>query len=52
LIQHGDGLPVVTGNTLDSAQSLKSFTALRDEVASDFEHRTRVEDFDVYIRRE
>jgi hypothetical protein len=42
---------MVTGNTLDSARELEGFGALNALVLSEYEHVTKIEDFDVYLRR-
>jgi hypothetical protein len=51
VVQHNDVFPMVTGNTLDSARELKGFGALNALVLSEYELVTRIEDFDLYVRR-
>jgi hypothetical protein len=51
VVQHNDVFPMVTGNTLDSARELEGFGALNALVLSEYEHVTKIEDFDLYLRR-
>ena len=49
VVQHNDVFYVVTGDTLDSRAVLYTFGEL-DELMSQFERVTRIEDFEVYRR--
>jgi hypothetical protein len=52
VVEHRDVFPIVTGNNLDSADSLKQFPALRDLIARRYDLDTTIEDFDVYFARD
>jgi len=51
VVQHNDVFPMVTGNVLDSARELGAFPELATLVSSRYDLATRVEDFDIYLRR-
>lgn len=51
VVEHHDVFPVVTGNHLDSARALGEFEELRQMVDREYEYRTRIQDFDIYVRR-
>jgi hypothetical protein len=50
-VQHNDVFPMVTGNTLDSAGELPGFPELQNLVTSRYDLVTKIEDFDIYVRR-
>ncbi len=50
VVQRRDVFPFVTGNRLDSADSLDDFTALSREIVDNYSLVTRIEDFDIYER--
>jgi hypothetical protein len=51
VVQHGDYFPYVTGDALDSAESLHDFPELAATLSDDFRFVESVEDLDVYVRR-
>jgi hypothetical protein len=51
VVEHRDVFPMVTGDAIDSADTLKDFPALRDRIAERYERATTIEDFDVYLER-
>jgi hypothetical protein len=51
VVEHGDGLQWVTGNTLDSAAALRGFPALRRFLESQYVPAGTVRNFDLYVRR-
>ena len=51
VVEHRDVFPVVTGDTLDSADTLKRFPALVARIADQYALATTIEDFDVYLLR-
>lgn len=51
VVEHHDVFPMVTGDAIDSADTLKDFPALRDRIAERYERATTIEDFDVYLER-
>lgn len=50
VVEYGDRMAHVTGDSLDSAEALRRFSALRHFVASDYERFLTVEHFDLYER--
>jgi hypothetical protein len=50
-VEHRDVFPVVTGDTLDSADTLKTFPALAARINDRYALSTTIEDFDVYLLR-
>lgn len=48
VVQTRDVFPSVTGNALDSRDSLPSFPELDEFISSKYVFRKRVEDFDIY----
>jgi 4-amino-4-deoxy-L-arabinose transferase-like glycosyltransferase len=51
VVEHGDVLPLITGDNLDSAGSLREFPALSELVAERFGRAKRIKNFDVYLER-
>ncbi|APR82194.1 Hypothetical protein A7982_07543 [Minicystis rosea] len=51
VVERHDVFPMVTGDAIDSADTLKDFPALRDRIAERYERATTIEDFDVYLER-
>jgi hypothetical protein len=51
VVEHRDVFPAVTGDAIDSADVLPGFPALRDLIANEYRFETKIEDFDVYLRR-
>jgi hypothetical protein len=51
IVEHRDVFPVVTGDALDSADTLKRFPALAARINDNYALATTIEDFDVYMRR-
>jgi hypothetical protein len=51
VVEHRDVFPMVTGDAIDSADTLKGFPELRDLLAERYARATRIEDFDVYLER-
>lgn len=51
VVERRDVFPMVTGSTLDSADSLPDFPALQGLIASRYRRETTIEDFDVYLER-
>lgn len=49
VVEHRDVFPMVTGDAIDSADTLKEFPALRDRLAQRYELASTIEDFDVYL---
>ncbi|MBX3183097.1 MAG: glycosyltransferase family 39 protein [Polyangiaceae bacterium] len=49
VVQHQDIFPAVTGDNLDSARSLQSFSELEALVNQRFRLARRIQDFDVYV---
>jgi len=52
VVQHHDVFPMVTGGNLDSAQALYEYDALQQLIASKYELTTKIEDFELYERRQ
>lgn len=52
VVERRDVFPMVTGDVIDSADTLKDFPALRDRIESRFDHATTIEDFEVYLERD
>jgi hypothetical protein len=48
VVEHGDVFADVTGNRLDSAQSLDDFEALANLLDAEYTLATRIGDFDIY----
>lgn len=51
VVEHRDVFPMVTGDAIDSADTLKDFPALRDRIAARYDRAATIEDFDVYLER-
>jgi len=51
IVEHRDVFPVVTGDALDSADTLKRFPALAARISDNYALSTTIEDFDVYLLR-
>ena len=51
VVERRDVFPMVTGDAIDSADTLKDFPALRDRLAERFDHAATIEDFEVYLER-
>ncbi|MFT3766948.1 MAG: glycosyltransferase family 39 protein [Minicystis sp.] len=51
VVEHRDVFPMVTGDAIDSADTLKDFPALRDRIAERYDRAATIEDFDVYLER-
>ncbi|HMI86314.1 MAG TPA: hypothetical protein VK550_19605 [Polyangiaceae bacterium] len=51
VVEHRDVFPVVTGDALDSADTLKRFPALAARIDNQYALTTTIEDFDVYMLR-
>lgn len=52
VVQHHDYFSFVTGDDLDSARALQGFPELNALLERDYEKRERIEDFDLYTRRD
>jgi hypothetical protein len=50
VVEHGDDFNMVTGNDLDSAESLRDFPALRELVDDEYGEPASMGHFDVYFR--
>src|SRR5262249_20211441 len=51
VVEHRDVFPAVTGETIDSADTLRTFPALSTWLAERYELATTIEDFDIYLSR-
>jgi hypothetical protein len=51
VVEHRDVFPMVTGDAIDSADTLKRFGALTALIEGRYERATTIEDFDVYLER-
>jgi len=51
VVEHRDVFPAVTGDALDSADTLKRFPALAARIDDGYTLATTIEDFDVYLLR-
>jgi hypothetical protein len=51
VVEHRDVFPVVTGDAIDSADTLRGFPALEGLLADGYTLETTIEDFDVYLER-
>jgi hypothetical protein len=51
VVEHRDVFPAVTGDAVDSADTLKRFPALSARIFERYELATTIEDFDVYLLR-
>ncbi len=51
VVEHRDVFPMVTGSTLDSADTLPDFPALATLIASRYRLARSIDDFDVYLER-
>lgn len=51
VVERRDVFPMVTGDAIDSADTLKSFAGLRDRLAERYALAATIEDFDVYLER-
>ena len=52
IVQHNDVFPSVTGHATDSADDLSSVPELERYLVYNYEHVKRVEDFDLYARKD
>jgi hypothetical protein len=51
VVEHRDVFPVVTGDAIDSADTLARFPELRDRLAAGYRLDLSIEDFDIYLER-
>jgi hypothetical protein len=51
VVEHRDVFPAVTGDAIDSADTLRKFPALDARIREGYELATTIEDFDVFLRR-
>ncbi len=51
VVEHRDVFPAVTGDAIDSADTLRRFPALDARIREGYALLTTIEDFDVYLRR-
>jgi hypothetical protein len=51
VVEHRDVFPAVTGNNLDSADSLSVFPRLASYLRQGYVLAERIEDFDLYVKR-
>jgi hypothetical protein len=51
VVEHRDVFPMVTGDAVDSADTLRDFWPLADLIARQYVRATTIEDFDVYLER-
>jgi hypothetical protein len=51
VVEHRDVFPAVTGDAIDSADTLKRFPALESRIRERYDLATTIEDFDVYLLR-
>jgi hypothetical protein len=51
IVEHRDVFPAVTGDAIDSADTLRTFPALSSLVADHYELATTIEDFDIYLSK-
>jgi hypothetical protein len=51
VVEHRDVFPAVTGDSIDSADTLKKFPALDARIRDEYDLTTTIEDFDVYLKR-
>ncbi len=51
VVEHGDHLPWVTGNKLDSAATLQEFAALQALIRDAYEPAGKIRRFDLYLRK-
>ncbi len=51
VVEHHDVFPMVTGDAIDSADTLRGFPALGELIAARYSLATTIEDFDVYLER-
>jgi hypothetical protein len=51
VVEHRDVFPAVTGDAIDSADTLKKFPALETRIREGYDLVTTIEDFDVYLKR-
>jgi len=51
VVEHRDVFPMVTGDAIDSADTLRGFWALSEMLARKYQLATKIEDFDVYLER-
>lgn len=49
VVERRDVFPMVTGDAIDSADTLKGFPELRDLIADHYEHAATIEDFEIYV---
>lgn len=51
VVEHRDVFPMVTGDAIDSSDTLQEFGALRELLVSRYRLAETIEDFDVYLER-
>ena len=51
VVEHRDVFPAVTGDAIDSADTLRTFPALSNLIAGHYEFATAIEDFDIYLSK-
>jgi hypothetical protein len=51
VVEHRDVFPAVTGDAIDSADTLKRFPALAARIVERYDLATTIEDFDIYLLR-
>ncbi len=51
VVERRDVFPMVTGDAIDSADTLRSFPALAELIASGYALDATIEDFDVYLEQ-
>jgi hypothetical protein len=51
VVEHRDVFPMVTGDVVDSADTLRGFPALAELIAARYVLNTTIEDFDVYLEQ-
>lgn len=51
VVEHRDVFPMVTGDAIDSADTLRGFPALGELIAGRYALAVTIEDFDVYLER-
>jgi hypothetical protein len=51
VVERRDVFPMVTGDAIDSADTLKGFPALSDLLESRYDLETTIDHFDIYLER-
>ena len=51
VVEHNDVFPMVTGDAIDSADTLNDFAALREMIESRYEYAGKIEDFEIFYER-